>query len=156
MAITQAMCSSFKQELLQGLHNFTNGAGGGTTTTTGTGNTYYCALYTNSASLDATTIAYTTSNETTNTAGSAYNAGGQGLTNVTPSLDGTTAITDFGNVTWSASSLTARGALIYNFSQSGNNAVCILDFGSDKTSSAGDFTINFPAPAASTALIRIA
>ena len=150
MAITQAMCSSFKKELLQGLHNFTNGAGGGTTTTTGTGNTYYCALYTSSATLGATTTAYT------NTAGAAYNAGGQGLTNVTPSLDGTTAITDFGNVTWSASSLTARGAMIYNFSQSGNNAVCILDFGSDKTSSAGDFTINFPAPAASTALIRIA
>ena len=147
MAITQAMCSSFKKELLQGLHNFTNGSGGGTTTSTGTGNTYYCALYTSSANLGATTTAYTTSNETTNTAGSAYNA---------PSLDGTTAITDFGNVTWSASSLTARGALIYNFSQSGNNAVCVLDFGSDKTSSAGDFTINFPAPAASTALIRIA
>ena len=79
MAITQAMCSSFKQELLQGLHNFTNGSGGGTTTTTGTGNTYYCALYTNAATLGATSTVYVTANETTNTAGSAYNAGGQGL-----------------------------------------------------------------------------
>ena len=156
MSITQAMCSSFKQELLQGLHNFTLGSGGGTTTTTGTGNTYYCALYTNQATLGAGSTTYVTANETTNTAGTAYAAGGQSLTNVTPSLDGTTAITDFGNVTWSASSLTARGAMIYNFSQSGNNAVCVLDFGSDKTSSAGDFTINFPAPAANTALIRIA
>ena len=156
MAINQAMCSSFKQELLQGLHNFTLGSGGGTTTTTGTGNTYYCALYTNAATLGAGSTTYVTANETTNTAGTAYAAGGQSLTNVTPSLDGTTAITDFGNVTWSASSLTARGAMIYNFSQSGNNAVCVLDFGSDKTSSAGDFTINFPAPAANTALIRIA
>jgi hypothetical protein len=156
MTINQAMCKSFKQEILQGIHNFTNGNGGGTTTTTGTGNTYYCALYVEAATLGEASTTYITANETTNTAGSAYSAGGQSLTNVTPSLDGTTAITDFGNVTWSASSLTARGAMIYNFSQSGNNAVCILDFGSNKTSSAGDFTINFPAPAANSALIRIA
>ena len=142
MAITQAMCSSFKQELLQGLHNFTNGSGGGTTTSTGTGNTYYVALYTNRASLDATTTA--------------YSAGGHSLTNVTPSLSGTTALTDFADVTWSSSSITARGALIYNYSLSGNNAVCVLDFGSDKTSSAGDFTIQFPAADATNAIIRIA
>ena len=104
MAITQAMCSSFKQELLQGLHNFTNGSGGGTTTSTGTGNTYYVALYTNSASLDATTTAYASGNEAT---GTAYSAGGQSLTNVTPSLSGTTALTDFADVTWSSSSITA-------------------------------------------------
>lgn len=153
MAITQAMCSSFKQELLQGLHNFTNGSGGGTTTSTGTGNTYYVALYTNSASLDATTTAYASANEAT---GTAYSAGGQSLTNVTPSLSGTTALTDFADVTWSSSSITARGALIYNYSLSGNNAVCVLDFGSDKTSSAGDFTIQFPAADATNAIIRIA
>ena len=134
MAITQAMCSSFKQELLQGLHNFTNGSGGGTTTSTGTGNTYYVALYTNSASLDATTTAYASGNEAT----------------------GTTALTDFADVTWSSSSITARGALIYNYSLAGNNAVCVLDFGSDKTSSAGDFTIQFPAADATNAIIRIA
>ena len=153
MAITQAMCSSFKQELLQGLHNFTNGSGGGTTTSTGTRNTYYVALYTNSASLDATTTAYASGNEAT---GTAYSAGGQSLTNVTPSLSGTTALTDFADVTWSSSSITARGALIYNYSLAGNNAVCVLDFGSDKTSSAGDFTIQFPAADATNAIIRIA
>ena len=153
MAITQAMCSSFKQELLQGLHNFTNGSGGGTTTSTGTGNTYYVALYTNSASLDATTTAYASANEAT---GTAYSAGGQSLTNVTPSLDGTTALTDFADVTWSASTITANGALIYNYSLAGNNAVCVLAFGGDKSSSAGDFTIQFPAAAAGSAIIRIA
>ena len=153
MAITQAMCSSFKQELLQGLHNFTNGSGGGTTTSTGTGNTYYVALYTDAASMGAGTLTYSSANEAT---GTAYSAGGQALTNVTPSLDGTTALTDFSDVTWSASTITANGALIYNYSLSGNNAVCVLAFGGNKTSSAGDFTIQFPAAAAGSAIIRIA
>lgn len=153
MAITQAMCSSFKQELLQGLHNFTNGSGGGTTTSTGTGNTYYVALYTDAATMGAGTLAYSSSNEAT---GTAYSAGGQALTNVTPSLDGTTALTDFSDVTWSASTITANGALIYNYSLSGNNAVCVLAFGENKSSSAGDFTIQFPAAAAGSAIIRIA
>ena len=153
MTITQAMCSSFKQELLQGLHNFTNGSGGGTTTSTGTGNTYYVALYTNAATMGASTATYSSANEAT---GTAYSAGGQSLTNVTPSLSGTTALTDFADVTWSSSSITARGALIYNYSLAGNNAVCVLDFGSDKTSSAGDFTIQFPAADATNAIIRIA
>ena len=151
MAITQAMCSSFKQELLQGLHNFTNGSGGGTTTSTGTGNTYYVALYTNSASLDATTTAYASGNEAT---GTAYSAGGQSLTNVTPSLSGTTALTDFADVTWSSSSITARGALIYNTSFS-NSAVAVLDFGGDKTATSGVFTIQFPANTSTAALLRI-
>ena len=153
MTITQAMCSSFKQELLQGLHNFTNGSGGGTTTSTGTGNTYYVALYTSAATMGASTATYSSANEAT---GTAYSAGGQSLTNVTPSLSGTTALTDFADVTWSSSSITARGALIYNYSLAGNNAVCVLDFGSDKTSSAGDFTIQFPAADATNAIIRIA
>tara|TARA_R100000655_G_scaffold96236_1_gene138568 strand:+ start:1770 stop:2231 length:462 start_codon:yes stop_codon:yes gene_type:complete len=153
MAITQAMCSSFKQELLQGLHNFTNGSGGGTTTSTGTGNTYYVALYTDAATMGASTAAYSSSDEAT---GTAYSAGGQALTNVTPSLDGTTALTDFSDVTWSASTITANGALIYNYSLSGNNAVCVLAFGENKSSSAGDFTIQFPAAAAGSAIIRIA
>ena len=153
MAITQAMCSSFKQELLQGLHNFTNGSGGGTTTSTGTGNTYYVALYTDAASMGAGTLTYSSANEAT---GTAYSAGGQALTNVTPSLDGTTALTDFSDVTWSASTITANGALIYNYSLSGNNAVCVLAFGGNKSSSAGDFTIQFPAAAAGSAIIRIA
>ena len=119
MTIAQAMCSSFKKELLQGLHNFTNGSGGGTSTTTGTGNTYYCALYTSAATLNATSTTYVTANETTNTAGTAYAAGGQSLTNVTPSLDGTTAITDFGNVTWSASSLILINAFFTTGTQPG-------------------------------------
>ena len=153
MTITQAMCSSFKQELLQGLHNFTNGSGGGTTTSTGTGNTYYVALYTSAATMGASTATDSSANEAT---GTAYSAGGQSLTNVTPSLSGTTALTDFADVTWSSSSITARGALIYNYSLAGNNAVCVLDFGSDKTSSAGDFTIQFPAADATNAIIRIA
>ena len=151
MAITQAMCSSFKRELLQGLHNFTNGSGGGTTTSTGTGNTYYVALYTNSASLDATTTAYASANEAT---GTAYSAGGQSLTNVTPSLSGTTALTDFADVTWSSSSITARGALIYNTSFS-NAAVAVLDFGADKTATSGVFTIQFPANTSTAAILRI-
>ena len=156
MAITQAVCTSFKQELLQGIHNFTSGSGGGTTTTTGSGNAFKIALYTSSATLAASTTAYSSSNEAS---GTGYSAGGNALTNVTPTTSSTTALTDFADTTWSSSSVTARGALIYNSSTtagSANRAVLVLNFGSDKASSSGDFTITFPTADASSAIIRIA
>ena len=156
MAITTAMATSFKSELLQGIHNFHNGSGGGTTTTTGTGNTFKIALYTSSATMSASTTAYATTNEVS---GTGYTAGGNTLTNVDPTTSGTTALTDFSDTTWSSSSITARGCLIYNSSTtagSANRAVAILDFGADKTSTSGDFTIQFPAADASNAIIRIA
>ena len=156
MAITQALCTSFKQEILQGIHNFTNGSGGGTTTSTGTGNTFKIALFTSSASLGAGTTAYADSNQAS---GTGYSAGGNTLTNVTPTTSSTTALTDFADTTWSSSSITARGALIYNSSTtagSANRAVAVLDFGTDKTTSSGDFTIVFPTADASSAIIRIA
>jgi hypothetical protein len=156
MAISQALCTSFKQELLQGIHNFTNGSGGGTSTSTGSGNTFKIALFTSSASLGASTTAYSTSNEVS---GTNYSAGGNTLTNVTPTTSSTTALTDFADSTWSSSTITARGALIYNSSTtagSANRAVLVLNFSTDKTSTAGDFTITFPAADASNAIIRIA
>lgn len=141
------MCSSFKQELLEGAHNFKNSGG----------DTFKLAMYTNSASFNAATTAYTTSNEVT---GSGYSAGGGTLTRVDPSLSGTTALTDFADLTFTSATVTARGALIYNTttgSGSGTtDTVVVLDFGSDKTSTAGDFTIQFPAADASNAIIRIA
>ena len=144
MAITQAMCTSFKKELLEGGHNFkTSGSGG---------NAFKIALYTSSATLDASTTAYATTNETT---GTAYTAGGNTLVNVTPTSSGTTAFCDFSDTTWSASTITARGALIYN-STNGNTGVAVLDFGSDKSSTSGDFTIQFPTADATNAIIRIA
>jgi hypothetical protein len=143
MAISQAMCSSFKQELLEAKHNFLNSGG----------NTFKIALYTSSASLGASTTAYTTSNEVS---GTNYTAKGNTLTRVDPSLDGTTAITDFADTTWSSSTITARGALIFNEDTSGDTSVLVLNFGADKTSTAGDFTIAFPAADASNAIIRIA
>ena len=156
MAITQALCTSFKQEILQGIHNFTNGSGGGTTTSTGTCNTFKIALFTSSASLGASTTAYADSNQAS---GTGYSAGGNTLTNVTPTTSSTTALTDFADTTWSSSTITARGALIYNSSTtagSANRAVAVLDFGTDKTTSSGDFTIVFPTADASSAIIRIA
>ena len=143
MAISQAMCTSFKVELLQGVHNFTNSSG----------NTFNIALYTSSASLGAGTTAYTTSNEVSCTN---YTAKGQAHTNVTPTSSSTTALTDFTDETFSNVTLTARGALIYNDSASGDPAVCVLDFGSDKSASSGDFTVVFPAADSSNAIIRIA
>ena len=142
MAITQAMCTSFKQELLEAVHNFKNSGG----------DTFKIALYTSSASLGAGTTAYTTSNEVS---GTGYTAGGNTLTRVDPSSSGTTALTDFANSTWSSSTITARGALIYNDTDS-DKAVAVLDFGADKVSSGGDFTVSFPAADASNAIIRIA
>tara|TARA_B100001142_G_scaffold107502_1_gene109382 strand:- start:6596 stop:7042 length:447 start_codon:yes stop_codon:yes gene_type:complete len=141
------MCSSFKQELLEGAHNFKNSGG----------DTFKLAMYTNSASFNAATTAYTTSNEVS---GAGYSAGGGTLTRVDPSLSGTTALTDFADLTFTSATVTARGALIYNTttgSGSGTtDTVVVLDFGSDKTSTAGDFTIQFPAADASNAIIRIA
>jgi len=142
MAITQAMCTSFKGELLQGVHNFT----------ASTGDVFKIALYTSSATLGATTTVYTTSDEVV---GSGYTAGGNTLTNVTPTSSGTTAFTDFADTTWTTATITARGALIYNSTES-DKAVAVLDFGSDKTSTAGNFTIVFPTADASNAIIRIA
>jgi len=143
MAITTAMCTTFKKELLEAVHNFKNSGG----------STFNLALYTSSATLGASTTAYTTSNETS---GTGYTAKGAALTRVDPSNDGTTGITDFANLTFSSSSITANGALIFNESASGDPAVCALAFGGDKTSSSGDFTIQFPAADASNAIIRIA
>ena len=141
------MCSSFKQELLEGGHNFKNSGG----------HTFKLAMYTNSASFNAATTAYTTSNEVS---GSGYTAGGGTLTRVDPSLSGTTAMTDFDDLTFTSATVTARGALIYNTTTGGGSGttdtVVVLDFGSDKTSTAGDFTIQFPAADASNAIIRIA
>lgn len=142
MAISQAMCTSFKVELMQALHNFTNG----------TGNAFKIALYTSAATLGAGTTAYSATNEVS---GTGYTAGGNALTNVTPTSSGTTAFTDFADTTWSSATITARGALIYNSTNS-NRAVCVLDFGADKTSTAGDFTIVFPTADATNAIIRIA
>ena len=151
MAITQAMCTSFKVDLLNGVHAF------GTSVTRGStaADTFYMALYTSSATLDATTTAYTATNEVS---GGSYSAGGQALSVATAPTDGgsgTTAFLDFDDETWSSVTITARGALIYNSSQS-NKAVAVLDFGGDKTSTAGDFTVIFPASTNTTAIIRIA
>jgi hypothetical protein len=149
MAITQAMCTSFKVELLNGVHAFgTTVARAGTTA-----DTFNLALYTSSATLDATTTAYTVTNEVS---GTGYSAGGQALTTVAPTSSGTTAFLDFNDETWTSSTITARGAMIYNDTQAGDPAVAILDFGADKTSTAGDFTVVFPTADASNAIIRIA
>ena len=143
MAITTAMCTSFKKELMEAKHNFL--ASGG--------NTFNLALYTSSATLGASTTAYSATNEVS---GTGYTAKGAALTNVNPTTSGTTAFTDFDDLTFSSSSITARGALIFNDSASGDPAVCALDFGGHKTSSSGDFTIQFPTADASNAIIRIA
>ena len=142
MAISQAMCTSFKVELMKGTHNFTASSG----------NSFKLALYTSSASLGATTTAYTSSNEAS---GTNYTATGAALTNVTPVSSGTTALADFADLTFSNVTITARGCLIYNDTNS-DKSVAVLDFGGDKTSTAGDFTIQFPAADASNAIIRIA
>ena len=142
MAITQAMCTSFKKELLEGVHNFKNSGG----------STFKLALFTSSATLGASTTAYATTNEAT---GTNYTAGGDSLTRVDPSTSGTTALTDFADLTFSTATVTANGALIYNSSAS-DKAVIVLAFGGDKTSTAGDFTIQFPTADASNAIIRIA
>ena len=138
------MCTSFKKELMQGVHNFT----------TSTGDSFKLALYTNSASFTAATTAYTATNEVS--ASGSYTAGGGTLTNVTPTTSGTTALTDFADLTFTSATITARGALIYNDTAAGDPSVVVLDFGADKTSTSGDFTIVFPTADASNAIIRIA
>lgn len=140
MAITTAMCSSFKEELLKGVHDFAN-------------DTFKIALYTSSATLDASTTAYTATNEVS---GAGYTAGGEVLDSPTVTLSGTTAFVDFADETWASSSITARGALIYNSTAAGNPAVAVFDFGGDKTSTAGDFVVQFPTADASNAVVRIA
>ena len=145
MAITSAICTSFKQELLVGTHNFT----------ATTGNTFKIALFTSSASLGASTTAYSSSNEITNSSGTAYTAGGASLTSVTPTTSGTTALCDFSDVSFSSASFTANGALIYNDTQS-DKAVAVIAFGSDKTVTSGTFTIQFPTADATNAIIRLA
>ena len=143
MSITTAMCTSFKQELMEAKHNFLNSGG----------NTFNLALNTSSATLNASTTAYSTSNEVS---GTNYTAKGASLTRVDPTTSGTTAFTDFADLTFSNATITANGALIFNDSASGDPAVCTLAFGGDKTSTAGDFTIQFPTADASNAIIRIA
>jgi len=143
MAITQSMATSFKKELLEGKHNFL--ASGG--------NSFKLALYTSSATMGAATAAFTTTNQA---AGTNYTSGGNALTNINPATSGTTAFADFANLTFGTATITARGCMIYNDTASNDASVATIDFGGDKTSTAGDFTIVFPAAAASTAIIRIA
>ena len=145
MAITSAVCTSFKVELLKGVHNFT----------ATTGNTFKIALFTSSATLGASTTAFATTNEITNSSGTAYTSGGATLTSVTPTTDSTTAVCDFSDVSFSSATFTANGALIYNDTQS-DKAVAVIAFGGDKTVTSGTFTIQFPAADASNAIIRIA
>jgi hypothetical protein len=142
MAITTAMPTSFKSELMSGLHDFDNPGG----------NTFKIALYTSSATLGATTTAYSATNEVS---GTGYTAGGNTLTAVSPTTSGTTAYVDFADTTWTSSTITANGALIYN-NTNANRACAVLAFGSDKSSSNGDFQIIFPTANATDAIIRIA
>ena len=151
MAISQAMVTSFKVEILTATHNF----GTAPTRATGAADVFKLALYTSSATLGAATTAYTTSDEVSSS-GTNYTAGGLTLTiSQVPTSSGTTSFIDFDDLTFPSATLTANGALIYNATQS-NKAVAVLAFGGDKTSTAGNFTIQFPAAAASTAILRIA
>jgi len=151
MAIAQAMCTSFKKELLEGVHNFKNSGG----------DTFKLALYAEggggksgtTATLGATTTAFTTTGEVANSG--SYSSGGGTLTRVDPTTSGTTAFTDFDDLSFTTATITAMGALIYNSSDS-NAAVCVLDFTTNKTSTSGTFTIQFPTADASNAIIRIA
>ena len=142
MAIAQAMCTAFKQELMLGTHNFATN-----------GNTFKLALYTSSDTMSASTTAYSTSQEAT---GTNYTAKGGTLTKVAPTTSGTTAVTDFADLTFGTATITARGCMIFNDTASGDPAVAVFDFGGDKTSTAGSFTITFPTADASNAVIRIA
>ena len=143
MAITTAVCTSYKAELATGTHNFTNS----------TGDVFKIALYTSAATLGASTTAYSATNEVS---GTGYSAGGNTLTNTTPTTSGTTAYWGFGSSTaWNTASFTARGALIYNSSKS-NKAIAVWDFGADQTVSSGTFTINFPTTDSTNAILRIA
>lgn len=142
MAITQALTTSFRTEIFEGVHNFTNT----------TGDVFKMALFTSAATLSSATTAYSATNEAS---GVGYSAGGVTITSATPTVDGTTIVLDFADALFAAVSITARGALIYNSSKS-NKAVAVLDFGSDKTALAQNFTVVFPGATASTAIIRSA
>ena len=144
MAITSAICNSFKVQILTGTHDFT----------ASTGDTFNLALYTSSATLDKDTTVYITTNEVATATG--YTAKGKALTSVTPVLSTDTAVCDFANVSWTSASFTSRGCLIFNDSVATDPAVCAIDFGGDKTVTSGTFTIEFPAASAGTAIIGIA
>ena len=144
MAITSAICNSFKVQILTGTHNFTATSG----------DTFNLALYTSSATLDKDTTVYITTNEVATATG--YTAKGKALTSVTPVLSTDTAVCDFANVSWTSASFTSRGCLIFNDSVATDPAVCAIDFGGDKTVTSGTFTIEFPAASAGTAIIGIA
>ena len=146
MAITSAICTSFKVELLKGVHNFT-----GTRK-----NTIKINIYTSSATLGASTTAFSSSNEITNTSGTAYTSGGATLTSVTPTTSGTTAVCDFADVSYTDATFTANGCLIYNDTATGDPACAVVAFGGDKTVTAGTFTIQFPTADATNAIIRLA
>ena len=146
MAITSAVCTSFKVELLKGVHDFT----------ATTGNTFKIALYTSSASLGAGTTTFSTSNEITNSSGTAYTSGGATSYKCNPTSDSTTAVCDFSDVSFTSASFTANGCLIYNSSASGNPAAVVVAFGGDKTVTSGTFTIQFPTADATNAIIRLA
>ena len=143
MANTSAICNTFKTEILKAEHNFT----------ASTGSTFTLALYDSDATLGAGTTAYSTSEEIT---GTGYTAGGKNLTSVTPVLDSSTAVCDFGDISWTSATFTANACLIYRSSGTGNPSVCSVAFGGDKSVSSGTFTIQFPAKAATTAIVRIA
>ena len=142
MAITQAICTSFKQELMEGTHNFKSSGG----------DSLKVALYTSSATINATTTAYSATNEIS---GTNYSSGGAALTNVSPTTTSTIAFVDFSDVSWTTASFTARGALIYNSTDS-NKAIAVLDFRAYYTVTAGTFTIVWPAASSSAAILRIA
>jgi hypothetical protein len=144
MAITSAICNSFKVQILTGTHDFT----------ASTGDTFNLALYTSSATLNKSTTVYITTNEVATATG--YTAKGKALTSVTPVLSSDTAVCDFANASWTSASFTARGCLIFNDSVATDPAVCAIDFGGDKTVTSGTFTIEFPAASAGTAIIGIA
>jgi hypothetical protein len=140
------MCTSFKDQILEGVHDFRSSGG----------DTFKIALYSSAATLGATTTAYTSSDEVANSG--TYSAGGGTLTNVTPTTSGTTAFTDFDDISFTSATINARGALIYNTTPTHtytNPSVAVLDFGGDKISTSGTFTIQFPAADASNAIIRI-
>jgi len=144
MAITSAVCNSFKTEVLTGVHDFT----------ASTGNTFKLALYTASATLSKATTAYTHTNECPDSG--TYAAPGGALTNITPVLDSDTAVCDFSDINFTTATLAAAGMMIYNDTAAGDPAVCVIDFGGVKSSTAGTFTITFPAAAAGTAILQIA
>ena len=144
LSIDQAVCNSFKAQLLDGDHDF-SAAGG---------DVFKLALYQSNAVLNATTTIYSASNEVANTG--TYVAGGGVLAGQTVSLDGSVGIVDFADLSFTGVTLSALGAVIYNTSFGSNAAVCVLDFGAVKTATSGTFTIQFPAFTAAAAILRIA